>query len=307
MRLVGLRARHEHGKGGLVKLPGEDTIRRSIARSYRQDLELAGRFLEFATGTLTGLSFRGAPPGMDALSTVVSIGLLVKMCKQTRSVLALVRLGLREDAESLLRLQFEAMLAALFILRRRVRLKRGGRTVKPVATMPFDSPFRAKLYIAHAYAQDGRMYDEVTRTAGIKRTVGKKFLDSFRAQADDWKKDIGPEWAERQKQGKGYAGMPLCDLAASLGLGVLYASLYRHISAAVHATDAVSFIGSDGDDSLTIEIDPTDKGLGFPIRFTCLFLVRAVSEFNRRFGLGLEADVNVWVDAIASISLDDDE
>ena len=290
-----------------MKLPNEDAIRRSITQHYRHEFELAGRFLDFATGTLTGLSFQGAPRGMDVLSTVVSIGLLVKMCKQTRSVLALAGLGLSEDAEALLRMQFEAMLAALFILNPRVVLKRGGKRFKLVAGIPFNSPFRAKLYIAHVYAQDRKMYEEIRKTPGIKRTVGTDFLKSFRSEADGWAKDIGTDWAERQRQGKGYAGMPVCDLAVSLGVGALYASLYRPTSATVHATDAVSYVGSAGDDRLTIEIDPTDKKLGFPIRFTCLFLVRVISEFNKRFRLGLEAEVNQWVDAIATISLGDDD
>jgi Family of unknown function (DUF5677) len=214
-----------------VKLPDEDAVRRSIARKHRQDFELAGRFLDFATGVLTGLSIQGAPPGTDALSTLVSICLLVKMCKQTRSVLALANLGLREDVESLIRLQFEAMLATLFILSPRVVLKRGGKRVKPVVDVPFNSSFRAKLYIAHASAQDRKMFDEMKKTAGIKRTAGKQVLASLRSDADGWAKDIGIDWAERQKQGKGYAGLPLCDLAASLRLGALYASLYRHTSA----------------------------------------------------------------------------
>ena len=73
------------------------------------------------------------------------------------------------------------------------------------------------------------------------------------------------------------------------------------------ATDAVSHVGFPGGDYVTLDIEPTDKGVGMVVRLTCLFLVPVILEFNSRFSLGLDADLHAWLKAISAIRIEDDD
>jgi len=290
-----------------MKLPDEDSVRRQIGRAHAQDFERAGRVLDWCTGSLANLDIPQFPPGMDPLSVALSLGLFVKSCKQTRAVLALAAIGLPSDAESVVRMQFETMVASVFILRPRILLRLGTRRVAPVRGVTFNSAFRAKLYIAHAYGQDRKMYEEMRRTPGIKRVIKKRYLDDFYQQADECRQEIGLVWADRIRNGGTYAGMPLRDLAVNLGFGGLYATLYRHTSATVHATDALAHIDADGANTIHVAVGPTDEGIGFSIGLTCLFLMRTFTAFGARFNLTLPPEAHGWLDEGQALIAGDEE
>ncbi|HEY3835340.1 MAG TPA: DUF5677 domain-containing protein [Bryobacteraceae bacterium] len=223
------------------------------------------------------------------------------MCKQSRSIRILAAAGLVEDAESLLRTQYEASLAALFVLKRRLVLRRGRRRLSASNAGKMDSPFRARLYLAYAANMNQRMYGEFTKTKGLRRFFRKRFIDTIRETAAGYEKEIGPDWTKWQKDGKGFAGMPLIELAACLGEARVYATIYRKASSIIHATDALKYIDPTDSGTLLLSLPPSPHGVGSLLSLSCLCLGKVLHQFNERCSLGLDNELARWHDRIVTM------
>lgn len=116
-----------------MQLPYEDEVRLEIQAKLKPELDLASEILDLGTGIFTSDREMQLGPGLDDFVIAIGLGLVAKACKQFRAIGHLVEMGLGDDADGVARMLFETMLAASFILRRRVSLKRNGARVPPVA------------------------------------------------------------------------------------------------------------------------------------------------------------------------------
>ena len=287
-----------------MPLPQEDAVKQDIQVGLHDELLLADRLLDFATGIFTSGNAITKTTGIDDHVVMVALGLAAKMCKQYRAVVALAELGLREDADALLRMHFEAMMAMQFLLRRKVSLREGGKKVPAVPGKPLTTRFRTQLYIANDMFNGKKFLDGLLRTPGLKRDVSKEFKTAIEADAKNWEGVIGLDWTKRLKKARSYSGLSIIDLADSLGYGRIYQSLYRTASSAVHANDAARFVDTDGDGSLVFKAAPSGEGLGFTLRFASLFLIRGVEAVDDRFGFGMAAKIEEFHEAIGKMKLD---
>jgi hypothetical protein len=286
-----------------MKLPHEDETRAHIQELLGEELRLAGRLLQFATSIFTAGRSVDPDDGLDDLVITVALGLAAKMCKQYRSIIALVELGLGEDASSLARAHFESMLAVQFLLRRRVSLKRGGKKLPPVSGKPLTTRFRTQLYVANALFHDRKLINGFAVTPGMKRDTGAEVRAFVDANAVTAEAVIGKEWADRVKE-RGYSGLSVEHLACSLGYQGLYASLYRVTSRVIHANDAGDFAQFQDEAAPLFDIVPSPEGIDTILKFASLFLIHAVDIVNMRLGFGMEHEVLAYVDEVNAMRTD---
>jgi len=215
-------------------LPEEAEAKAYIQHRHRAALDGMSQLHTLAVSALT--PFRTTTkPGFDETVHLVSLALYVKACKQFRSIQLLCEAGLGADANAVTRNLFETAIALAFVLRARIRLKRGGKPVPKVKGRPFGRRLRARLFLAHVAFEKQRTLDEWSRTPGLKRSAKSKIDATIVAQGVvEAEGAIGKEWTDQLRKGKSYSGLTLKELVQSLRLGQIYATLYRAGSWSVH-------------------------------------------------------------------------
>jgi hypothetical protein len=272
-----------------MRLPYEDDVRGVIRERLNAELELGSRILDL--GIRIFVSGKRIQPGagVDDSVVVVALGLIAKACKQYRAIGELVEMGVGEVADSNARMLFETMLAAHFLLRRRISLKQNGKKIADVKGKPLTTKFRAELYLANDAFNGRKFVRGLADTPGLKRKIGGKNRAVIEKAATDFETEIGPEWTRRVKE-RGYAGINVKDLAESLGYGQLYPSIYRITSAGVHATDSTDFIHLDEDteSSVRFSVSARTEGVANTLKFASLVFLNIIEAAETRLGLGLK-------------------
>jgi hypothetical protein len=220
----------------------------------------------------------------------------------------LVEKGLGEDADSAARMLFETMLAAYFILRRRVSLKRQGARVPPVAGKPLTTRFRARLYLAHNAFNERKYMNVLLSTPGLKRGMSSKVRAEILRQATEWENEIGPDWTTRLKQANSFSGLRIDQLAETFGFERLYQAVYRTLSAGVHATDATSHINLEGfPEELRFLVAPSTEGIANTLKFTGIMFIKILQVADDRFGLDMKTRAETLLEQVAGMRSDFDE
>lgn len=271
-----------------MRLPHEDDVRAVVRERLEPELRLAAHILELGTGIYTSGTPLKPDKGLDNFVIVVALGLVAKACKQYRAIGEMVELGLGEVADGNSRMLFETMLAAHFILRPRVILKRDGKKLPAIKGKPLTTKFRTGLYLASDAFNGKKLAIGLLATPGLKRQMSKEARTEILRQATEYEKEIGPDWTKRLKDG--YAGVKIISLAESLGFGQLYHSVYRITSGGVHAGDAIGHICLEDDPGAEwrFAAAPSTEGIANTLKFASLLLIKILEVAEQRLGTGLK-------------------
>jgi len=271
----------------------EAAARGRVRAHHAALLRGANRFHTFAVSLVAGggrVNLQGARTrDMDEIVVLVSLGLFTKACWQHRSGQLLARAGLGADAIALTRCLFETTLALAFVLRRRLRLRRGRdrRPLPPVPGWPLNSRLRARLYLANIAFENDRVFREFQDIRGLRRFRRRAAAArSVVQQVRDGEAAIGPEWTRRLRDSRSFSGVSIKDLALSLRLAAAYATLYRYGSWSVHAIDLTHFITlPDPGRPPLIQLAPHEGDVASAVSVANNLLLVCVRFVNERFGL----------------------
>jgi uncharacterized protein DUF5677 len=269
----------------VVELPYEHLARVAIKNELKAEFDLAAEVFDLAIGLFAEKIPMNPGPGLDDDVIVTVLGLLAKSCKQHRAIVLLVEQGIDEVASSNVRMLFETMAATTFLTRHRIILKENGKRISPVPGKTLTTRFRSSLYRANEafqYRKFHRGLSEWGDSDRIPHEIQKQVEDACAG----WEKVIGPVWTERVKR-KGYAGVSIKDLSESLGMGALYATMYRLHSAGVHGTDAANHSEFDEGFGWRFSVLPSTEGIAFSLGFTTLMMIAILKTVDRRLNLGI--------------------
>lgn len=224
---------------------GQFDFRAEVARRGRVFLKAADELHDCAVRLIPQTyDSDQAPRGVNVYVLVLSMSLYVKSCKQLRAVKLLCEDGLAGEGESILRSMFETLVYLTFVTKPRVTLKRNGKRV-PIPGGRFSRAIRAKLYYAYSWQNHLRIARKWQSTPGLKRMAKSTDVSLEQSRIDA---EIGPAWAAAWKKKEATPaglGLTLFDLADSLGLGQLYASIFTPGSVKVHAGDPLHQVDLD--------------------------------------------------------------
>jgi hypothetical protein len=273
-----------------MHLPGENELRDFIRAELAAELQVASDLLDLGTGIFQPTVRPVPKDAMDHLEAWMCLGIVAKACRQYRGIVALVEIALGDVADSNGRMLAETMLAAEFLMRPTLILKRGKKPLPEVPGYPLTTAFRTKLYLAHDAASTLKTLREMVKHREIDAEEGARTVALAEQQAKEGADEIGPEWARRQKESGSYSGISVLDLAESIDMPFLYHAFYRPASAGVHGTDARKYVEpkerSDG--GITFSACSTAKGVAEALTFSSLVLLEVLNVTNQRFGLGLD-------------------
>ena len=213
-------------------------------------------------------SWRIGRPGLDPVVIATMIGLLTKACKTFRSIHILCERGLHEDANALVRVLMETMVAVLFILQKKSRE-------------------RARIYQAHGIAQGIKTLNEWKATPGLRRRATKRTIKQMTDALTVYMKglptgtDVKHHWSGKRS---------LQEAVRALRADAMYATLYRFTSSISHASDfgAHCEIESASGDWIW-EIEPRVQGFEVPSYTARELLWNLASRIDARIGLGFSA------------------
>ena len=249
-------------------LPHEAGVTAGIATKYRAQLDAMTALHDAAISMMTAGAWTIGKPGLDRVVFETMMGLLTKACKTFRAIHILCERGLYEDAEALVRVLMETMVAVLFILQKKPRE-------------------RACIYHAHGITQYIKVFKEWKTTPGLKRKATKKIFKEATEALAVWMKklptgtDVKHHWS-----GKGN----LREAVRALRADVMYATLYRFTSSISHASDfgAHFQIESASGDPIW-EIEPKVQGFESPSYAARELLWNLANRIDERLGLGFTA------------------
>jgi len=117
----------------------------------------------------------------------------------------------------------------------------------------------------------------------------QRTLDLAESHVDEYRNEIGEEWAKRLKGATTCVGLTILDLADSLGLGHLYSDFYKPASAKIHGSDATRSIDvhQRADGGMTYSACSNDQGVAEALVFSSLVMLETLNVANQRLGLGL--------------------
>jgi hypothetical protein len=288
-----------------MRLPNEDDLQKLIREDLGVELQIASDLLDVGTGIFKSGDVPNPEEEVDHLEPWVCLGIIAKACRQYRAVVALVEISLGEIAMSNCRMLAETMLAAEFLMRSSVSLRRGAKPVPEVPGYPLTTAFRTKLYLAHDAATELKTTRGMIKHGPTFPTDTDRVLKEAERYAKEMIDEIGPEWAERQKAAGSYSGLKVLELADSLDLIFLYDVFYRPSSAGVHGTDAKWYIDVDelADGTTTYGARSSNEAVPEALSFSTQLLGSILRTANHRFGFGIEdklADIESRIEAVLS-------
>ncbi|HBI42854.1 MAG TPA: hypothetical protein DDY78_08350 [Planctomycetales bacterium] len=273
-----------------MRLPGEDELRKAIRADLASELQVTSDLLSIGTGVFLTPVRPNPKDEMDHLEAWMCLGIVAKACRQYRGIVALAEIALGDVADSNGRMLAETMLAAEFLMRPTLVLKRGGKPLPEVPGFPLTTAFRTKLYLAHDAASLLKTLKEIAKYGEISAEDANRALKVAEEHAKEEADGIGSEWAKRQKEGRSYSGVGVLDLAESIDMPFLYHTFYRPASAGVHGTDARKYIEPEErpDGGITFHACSSEKGVAEALIFASLVMLQVLNVANQRFGLGLD-------------------
>src|SRR5262245_40124000 len=132
-----------------MRLPGEDELRNHIQKNLASEFLVATELMNRGISIIEPMVHARPKESMEHAELWLSLGIVLKACRQYRGILALAELSLGDVAESNCRMILETMLAAHWLMLPTVTLKKNGVPMPDVPGYPLTGLFRTKLYIAH--------------------------------------------------------------------------------------------------------------------------------------------------------------
>lgn len=240
-----------------------------IATAYRTELDAMTGLHDAVVGMISAGQWKiGRRRGLDRLVVETMMGLLTKATKTFRSIQILCEHGLPDDANALVRVLMENMVAIAFILQRKSRE-------------------RVTIYHAYTLAQQIKMLNDWKSIPGLKRKVTKQEFKQANQALAKWTKGL-PTGTDFKHH---WSGKPnLREAMKALSLEKLYATLYRFTSPIAHASDFFGHVQIDpASGDRTWEIEPTNKGFKAPSYMARQLLWGAANRIDQRLGLGFSA------------------
>lgn len=277
-------------------LPWEEEFPASLLKSHPALVSVANRAQAFALSTLQTERFRVSKRrGLRRPTLALTAGLLTKATKQHRAVQLLTMRGLGQDAATVTRALFETMLAIHFLLAHRVtpRTFQQGKVIRiaPIPRRPLTTVFRTKLFIANSAFEQERMYESYRQTRGLRRRASGYARSGCATAVKESEARIGPQWTRRLKGSKSYAGLPLRDLALTLGFAHVYATLYRVGSWHTHVVDFHRHVNLDRDGVATLRLLSDIADVPQALHGATTLLVMSYAKVTQRLGEGWDADI----------------
>jgi len=218
--------------------------------------------------------------GVDHAVVVVASANYIKLWRLAVAVCAQCQTGFAYEAGALIRSMFETMLFLEFVLRPHVTPKRDGKRIKH-PQKPFDSKFRARMYIAHDALRRSKWAESAARTPGLRRRIPVASRRNLKRQALEATAAVGEFWAKELH--KGGAGLSIRALSETLGVLKLYESLYRAHSASVHASDIEQFV-RERDGRISLRLSPRVSTHGY-LGESASLLLRGAYWMSKRLNL----------------------
>lgn len=267
-----------------MRLPYEDQAREVIRERLGPEFEVAAEVFDLAISLFKGRVTMNPAANLDDDVVVNVLGLLVKACKQHRGIVLLVEAGLDDVSISNVRMLFETMAAVRFLTLPSIALTRDGKPLPPVPGKELTIDFRSSLYRANEAFQHRKFQQGIAKLDGDVPAGLRKQVDDACA---GWEADLGPEWTKRVSA-QGYAGVHLKDLSQSLGLGGLYATIYRLGSSGVHAADSAEHSEwRDGEEGgWWFSVIPTQKEIALALGFSTALLFAILKSADGLLNLG---------------------
>jgi hypothetical protein len=242
---------------------------------------------------------------MEGPEVWVCPGIVAKACRQYRWIVALAEIALGDVADTNCRMLAETMLAAEFLMRPSLGLKRGGTPFPDAADCRPTLALRTKLYVAHDAASKLKTIREMAKHGDIDREQADRAVKPAEEDAKDAADEIGPKWAALRKDRGTYSGLSVLELAESIGMPGIYHAFHRPASAGVHGTDAMEFIDitERPDGGLTFAAVSSEKGVAAALGFSSLVMLQVLDVANRRFGLGLDGRLGELAPRVRELAL----
>jgi hypothetical protein len=285
-------------------LPDEGNNRESIRKAYGRCLDLGAVFVGAGA---KAIELCCENKTLDTRAMRFGLGMLAMSTRRLRAIIALLELGLVEDAEILLRSLFESLLAFRFVFRRQRALQRCSpglqqalkRWPKIPSTMPAPV-FRALLYDAHEMFQTANTFKEGKSVKGIARRCAsseRRIAPIVTGVA----KLIGPWHAILTNRPYTYSGLTVAQLAELYGLQKLHRSVYALMSIKTHggrATQSVTVDGEQGGVRMHGEIEMLST-----VALTSMAVFgMLLGDANRAFALKQEASLGLMQTALIELN-----
>lgn len=272
-----------------MKLPSEDALREYLRTELAAEFQVASELLAIGVGLFENFAI-GSPdvPSFDEIG--VCVGVIAKACKQYRAIVGLVELGLGDVANTNCRMLLETSLAAQFLMRDEVKLRRGKREVPEVPGYPLTTAFRTQLYLANDALNIAKTLRGLAEDGGLGTDDDEAVVKQAERFAAELCNPLGTEWTERLKKSGSFSGVKVFELAASLDRQFVYAAFYRPASQGVHAADARRATGVEleEDGRVSIRFPTKSDGVADALALASHALLDVLQIAGLRFGLGLE-------------------
>jgi uncharacterized protein DUF5677 len=250
----------------MMSLPHEAEVIADVATKYRSELDAMAGLHDAVAGMMSVDSWTTiGRRGLNHLVIETIVGLLTKACKTFRSIQILCERGLIGDADALVRVLMENTVAIAFILQKKPRE-------------------RARVYHAHAIAQNIKMLNDWKNTPGLKRKAPKTVIKRANDLLAEWTKglpvgtDFKHHWSGKRN---------LREAVKALRGDVMYATLYRFTSSVTHASDFGAHVEIDqGSDDRVWQIEPSAQGFEAPSYAARELFWNAANRIDQRLGLG---------------------
>lgn len=253
----------------LSALPHEADVASDIATRYSASLDAMTALLVVVVNMLS-VDWEVPTRGLNRTVVFTVIGLLVKACKTFRSIQVLIERGLTADANALMRVLMETIVAILYILQKQSRQ-------------------RALIYHAYSMSQSLKMLREWQRTPGLKRKAPKAAIEAAERELAEYQRrlpagvDVRGHWSGKPN---------LLHAMRALRGDVMYATLFRHTSSASHASDFAAHVEFDLTGHMIFKLAPVAdddvirrSGVGREVLWI------AANRINERFKLGFDAEL----------------
>ncbi len=242
-----------------------------VLNKHKKYFDLASSFLVCANNLQAEcVKKRIAKEELGAKGYVLSF-LFAKSYKTTKAALLLCKSGYTEDALILARVNFEAALWALYIIKDKENAEE-----------------KAQAFIK---------YDAIDRKESLEKVVkiledGDEYKTKLLKELDEIQKEI-PKTGDECKKVSKFAGKKVFDLVTDIDKDLLHVMLYRSFywesSNYTHSKirSSNSYV-SDSEGHIHFLLVPAEKGLRNVLVHLCLFLWYVMDRFNFLFELGLE-------------------
>ncbi len=282
-------------------LPEESWRIEYVRNNYERELNYARKCLEVAIELVSGSEgiLRIHTRGLGRRRVVdVTLNLFQKACTIHRSVIVSCQLGLKSEAETLVRSEFETFLLLDFLLRHRVVLKRNGKACNPPS--PLTTLLRTNLYIAHYLLEWTKLVRQCRDEPGLKRIGHGVNVEGTLEALRKVEGELGSDWTwilrhpRGTKTRKSYDVFSARNLAESLGHMQGYVLVYKYWSLHVHGHDVLMdhFYDRRGEALAFFLQEPK---VGSILRTSGGTLAFAALAVNKRFKLGLENKIEPLV------------